>query len=122
MVILRNHQVKGLDYYETFSLVAKTVTILTTLEMAAAKGWELHQMDVHNVFLYGNLNDDVYMKLPPGLQVSQPRLVCKLQKSLYSLRQAPCCWFAKLSFALLRYAFKQYQKDHSLFSLHHNGI
>ena len=74
---------KGLDYNETFSSVAKTVTIRTTLEVAAAKDLELHQMDVHNAFLHGDLDDEVYMKLPSGFQESQPRAVCKLQKSLW---------------------------------------
>jgi len=79
-------------------------------------------MDVHNVFLDGDLEDEVYMKLPPGFQVSQLGVVCKLQKSLYGLRQAPECWFAKLSSALTRYRFQQSQKDHSLFSLNNNDI
>jgi len=82
MVILGNHQVEVLDYNETFSLVAKMVTIRTTLTVAVARDWELHQMDVHNAFLHGDLDDDVYIKLHPGFQVSQPNLVCKLQKSL----------------------------------------
>ncbi|XP_072077976.1 uncharacterized protein [Arachis hypogaea] len=71
------------------------VTICTTLAMAAAQDCELHQMDVHNAFLHGELDEDIYMKLPPGFQVPQQGLVCKLQKSLYGLRQAPRCWQAR---------------------------
>jgi len=104
-----------------FSPIVKMVTIRTTLAVAAAKDWELHQMDVHYVFLHGDLDDEVYMKLPPGFKVSQLGAVCKLQKSLYG-RQAPRCWFAKLSSALTRYGFQQSQKDHSLFTLNKNDI
>ncbi|XP_072078141.1 uncharacterized protein [Arachis hypogaea] len=91
LVILENNQVKGLDYNETFSAVVKMVTIHTTLAVAATQDWELHKMDVHNAFLHGDLDNDVYMKLPSGFKVPQQGLVCKLHKSLYGLRQAPLC-------------------------------
>jgi len=64
-------------------------------------------MDVHNAFLYGDLEEEVYMKLLPSFQVSVPSKVCKLKKSLYGLKQAPRCWFAKLSAALKGYGFQQ---------------
>ena len=62
-------------------------------------------MDLHNVFLHGDLQEEVYMKLPPGFQVSILGKVCKLEKSLYGLKQAPRCWFAILSTTLKRYEF-----------------
>jgi len=64
-------------------------------------------MDVLNAFLYGDLEEEVYMKLLPSFQVSVPSKVCKLKKSLYGLKQAPRCWFAKLSAALKGYGFQQ---------------
>ncbi|MED6108176.1 hypothetical protein PIB30_118792 [Stylosanthes scabra] len=79
-------------------------------------------MDVHNAFLHGDLDEEVYMKLPPRFQVSQPRAVCKLQKSIYGLHQATRCWFTKLSSALTCYGFQQSPKDHSLFTLNNNNI
>lgn len=70
LVILGNTQFKGEDFIETFAPVAKLITVQTLLSVAIAKGWELHQMDVHNEFLHGDLAEEVYMKLPPRFHAS----------------------------------------------------
>ena len=90
---------------ETFAPVAKMVTVRTFLAVAAAKNWALHQMDVHNAFLHGDLAEEVYMKPPHGFSSTRGK-VCRLLKSLYGLRQAPRCWFAKLVASLKKYGFR----------------
>nr|GEV07465.1 retrovirus-related Pol polyprotein from transposon TNT 1-94 [Tanacetum cinerariifolium] len=69
LVILGNHQVERIDYNETFAPVSKMVTVRVLLAITAFKQWELHQMDVHNAFLRGNLEEEVFMKLPLGLNM-----------------------------------------------------
>ncbi|GJV97434.1 retrovirus-related pol polyprotein from transposon TNT 1-94, partial [Tanacetum coccineum] len=122
LVILGNNQVEGIDYNDTFAHVAKMVTVRTFLVVAAARNWELHQMDVHNAFLHEDLEEEVYMKLPQGLKSSRPGTVCHLRKSLYGLKQAPRCWFAKLATALKRYGFVQSCSDYSLFTLNNERV
>ncbi|CAH9096427.1 unnamed protein product [Cuscuta europaea] len=120
LVVLGNHQVEGIDYNETFAPVAKLVTVRAFLAVAVTKNWELHQMDVHNAFLHGDLDEEVYMKCPPGFSVSSNQ-VCRLRKSLYGLKQAPRCWFAKLVAALHAYGFVQSCADYSLFTCSRGG-
>ena len=91
-------QQPGIDYDETFAPVAKMTTIRVFLAVAVAKGWHLHQMDVKNAFLQGELEEQVYMVQPLGFHSgTNTSAVCRLKKSLYGLKQAPRAWNAKIT-------------------------
>lgn len=78
--------------------------------------WDLKQLDIKNAFLYGDLQDDVYMKQPQELvDHNYPHHVCKLRKSLYGLKQAPRAWNSKFTSYLLAIGFHSSLSDTSLF-------
>ncbi|GKV42586.1 hypothetical protein SLEP1_g49969 [Rubroshorea leprosula] len=85
----------GINYEETFAPVAHLTSVRNLLVIIAIRRWKLFQMDVRNVFLNGDLEEEVYMKPPPGLN-HPPNKVCRLRHALYKLKQSPQAWYAKL--------------------------
>ncbi|GAU34412.1 hypothetical protein TSUD_217520 [Trifolium subterraneum] len=111
------NQVEGLDFFDTFFPVAKLTTVRTLLAITSIKQWHLHQLDVNNAFLHGDIAEDVYMTIPYGISPSKPGQVCKLLKSLYGLKQASRMWYEKLTSLLLDEGYTQTTSDYSLFTL-----
>uniref|UniRef100_A0A803NMC5 Reverse transcriptase Ty1/copia-type domain-containing protein n=1 Tax=Cannabis sativa TaxID=3483 RepID=A0A803NMC5_CANSA len=113
------HQQLGFDFTKTFSLVVKPVTIRIVLSLALAKGWCIQQLDINNAFLNGDLKEEVYMTQAPSFELPDaPHLVCKLNKAIYGLKQAPKAWFDKLHQCLLSFGFVSSKSDHNLFIQH----
>ncbi|GAU15685.1 hypothetical protein TSUD_109430 [Trifolium subterraneum] len=115
------NQVEGVDYFETFSPVEKMTTIRTILAAASIHRWHIHQLDVDNAFLHGDLDEDVYMKIPQGLEGVAANKACKLVKSLYGLKQASRQWYAKLSKFLTTIGYVQMPADPTLFTKSHDS-
>ncbi|XP_049393432.1 uncharacterized mitochondrial protein AtMg00810-like [Solanum stenotomum] len=90
LVVLGNKQEYGVDYEETFAPVAKMTTVRTIIAIAASQNWPLHQMDVKNAFLHGDLKEDIYMKPPPGL-FSSPISDSKYESSLFLRKTSAGC-------------------------------
>ncbi|PNX79902.1 hypothetical protein L195_g035893, partial [Trifolium pratense] len=116
-------QTPGLDFKETFAPVVKPQTIKVVLTIALGQGWTLHQMDVNNAFLQGQLYEDVYMQQPPGFVHSEfPHHVCKLKKAIYGLKQAPRAWHDSLKTFVISVGFSTSLSDPSLFIYNKQGV
>lgn len=116
LVAKRYTQTYGIDYSKTFSPVAKIDTIRVLFSVAANKGRSLHQFDVKNAFLHGDLKEEVYMEAPSGFKAEfKEGEVCRLKKSLYGLKHSPRAWFGRFTVAMKLYGFNQSNSDHTLF-------
>ena len=99
-------QAYGLDYHETFLLVGRLSSIRVLFSIALDQSWPLHQLDVSNAFLYGDLDEQVFMEQPPGyVAQGESSEVCLLKKAIYGLKQSPRAWFHKFSQLLFAYGF-----------------
>ncbi|CAI7905590.1 unnamed protein product [Closterium sp. NIES-54] len=114
LVIKGFQQREGIDFEEVFALVSKAPTLWLLLAAAAVCGWKVEQMDVKTAFLYGVVDEEIYMKQPEGYDDGSG-CVCTLNKAIYGLKQAPRCWYSRLVEALEALGFKVSGCDESLF-------
>ncbi|GJS49155.1 putative ribonuclease H-like domain-containing protein [Tanacetum coccineum] len=106
----------GIDYDEVFAPVARIEAIRLFLAYASFMGFIMYQMDVKSAFLYGTIEEEVYVYQPPGFEDPQfPGKVYKVEKALYSLHQALRAWYEALSTYLLENRFRRGTIDKTLF-------
>ena len=105
-----------MDYFDTFSPIAKMTSIMPFISLTATYNWDLYQIDLKNVFLHGDLQEEVYMEQPPGFVAQGEKgRVCRLRKSLYGLKWSPRAWFGKFSQAVEEFGMQNSKSDHSVF-------
>jgi hypothetical protein len=116
-------QLYGIDYEDTFSPVVKAAMIRMILSVVVSNGWSLRQLDVQNAFLDGILEEEVYMRQPPGYESEEsPHFVCKLDRAIYGLKQAPRAWYSRLRSKLQKLCFVPSKGDTSLFFFKNQNI
>ena len=110
-------QREGVDFNEVFAPTGKHTTLRTLLAIVVRDNLELHHMDVKTAFLNGVLEEDIYMRQPPGYEQGPPGTACHLHKAIYGLRQAPRAWHLKLKSVLESLGFITSEADPSLYIL-----
>ncbi|GKE00461.1 putative ribonuclease H-like domain-containing protein, partial [Tanacetum coccineum] len=109
-------QEEGIDYDEVFALVARIEAIRTFLAFASYIGFKVYQMDVKSAFMYGTIDEEVYVSQPPEfIDPLYPKKVYKVVKALYGLHQAPRAWYATLSTFLLKNRYRRGAINKTLF-------
>ncbi|GKB62455.1 putative ribonuclease H-like domain-containing protein [Tanacetum coccineum] len=109
-------QEEGIDYDEVFAPVARIEAIRLFLAYASFMNFVVYQMDVKSAFLYGKIEEEVYVYQPPGFEDPEfPDRVYKVEKALYGLHQAPRAWYETLSTYLLENGFQRGTIDKTLF-------
>ena len=107
-------QREGIDYNETFASVVKPMSYKAIFAIAAANDWEIHHMDVKTAFLYGRVDEEIYVEQPTGLDDGSTR-VCKLKKALYGLKQSSRIWYETITTFFKSHEFVPVNADLSVF-------
>ncbi|GKD52477.1 putative ribonuclease H-like domain-containing protein, partial [Tanacetum coccineum] len=116
LVAQGHRQEEGIDYDEVFAPVARIEAIRLFLAYASFMDFTVYQMDVKSVFLYGTIEEEVYVSQPPSFVDPEfPNKVYKVEKALYGLHQAPRAWYETLSIYLLENGFRRGTIDKTLF-------
>lgn len=113
-VIYGFKQKYGVDYNKTYTSIVKLMSYQTLFIITNIQGWQIHQIDIKTVFLYGDINKKIFVKLLTSLGYNLLK-VAHLNKTLYRLKQSPHIWFSNISCFLESQGFQQYQYNSSVF-------
>lgn len=116
LVVMGFLEKEGIDYQETFAPVGSYRALRVLLALSARFGLHLHQFDVKNAFLYGDLNEEIYVHQPQGFTDGSPR-VWRLHKALYGLHQGPICWHRHFEPFILSLGFQLIPTEPSIYVL-----
>ena len=116
-------QIEGLDFDEILSLVVQFESVRTILTIATLEKWKVKSLDVKSAFLYGTLDEELYMEQPQGFKVpGKEHKVLRLWKAIYGLEQAACAWWHELDQSLKALDFTHLYADAGIFvAKHTNG-
>ena len=114
LVGLGNLQRPNIDFFESYAPVIDFSAVRLLMTIACVKGLVIHQVDVKSAFLYGELDEDIYITLPKAIE-TDPGKTYKLRKSLYGLKQAPKAWFEKVTSDLESIGFRSAQTVEGLY-------
>ena len=110
-------QIRGIDYEEVFSPIARAESIRIIIAMAAQFKWNLHHLDVKSTFLNGYIEEDIYVDQPEEfIKEGKEDYVLKLKKALYGLKQAPRAWNIKLDDSLKSMGFIRSISDQAVYT------
>jgi hypothetical protein len=116
LVVKGYAQIFGVDYSDTFTLVARLDTIRLLLAISAQKGWKVFQLDVKSAFLNEVLQEEIYVEQPDGFVIQGAKdKVYLLQKALYGLKQAPRAWYSRIDEHLLNLGFVKSLSEATLY-------
>lgn len=114
-------QREGVDYTERFAPVAKFNSLRSLVTLVSENHWEHKGMGVKTAFLNSEVEETVYRDIPEGLKVKEParhadqRIVCRLVKSIYGLKQSPRAWYAKINQFFVDHGFERSEQDHNVY-------
>jgi hypothetical protein len=109
-------QDQGVDFEEVFAPVRRMESVRLLIALAAQESWRIHHMDVKSAFLTREIEDEIYVKQPPGyVQKGEEHKVLKLHKALYGLRQTPRAWNIKLDSTLVSLGFEKSPLEHTMY-------
>ena len=115
-------QVEGIDFNEIFSPVVRFETVRILLALAALNDWHISALDVKTAFLYGKLDEEIYLDQPQGfIAKSQEKKVWHLKRALYRLKQSALAWWKELETSMKNLGFQWLTADAGVFIHKHQG-